>query len=274
MGASSPAPPLAAVNAPSLLTGREVQHISAVARLAPIARLINVSHLLQHVHQSLAVFVHALIAHRRPVLLHCTAISGSHGDRPAKVSGVDSSAVLHFSHSHETSPHRSPGQPALFRCSHCTADDTPSPPHSRPLSRLPPDTDREAALEAVLRQHQDEKGGQLSEGALQLQLREVRTRQLLLGAGLGCYRHLAGDEAATIITILYSDLPLREDRPGGGCCTLRNVQTVLQCVIPLRGCCCAQGGSGAGSAALCGASGAHLTAAGGTHCRLTVSEAC
>lgn len=49
--------------------------------------------------------------------------------------------------------------------------------------------------------------------SLRRQLCEARVRLVLVEAGLGRYLHLAGDEAATIITSLYTELPLQRDKP-------------------------------------------------------------
>lgn len=77
-----------------------------------------------------------------------------------------------------------------------------------------PDADKVAALEVALRLLQEEKCEKdtLHEEELQYQLREARVRLLLAGAGLGQEWRMAGD--ASVITSLYTELPLQDDKPG------------------------------------------------------------
>ena len=71
-----------------------------------------------------------------------------------------------------------------------------------------------AALEVALCLLQEEKCEEdtLDKDELQYQLCEARVRLLLAGAGLGQEWQRAGD--ASVITSLYTELPLQEDKPG------------------------------------------------------------
>lgn len=84
------------------------------------------------------------------------------------------------------------------------------------------DAERVTALDGalcLLQDHcQEGHGGPVDEEGLQRQLREAKVRLMLVGAGLCRYGQLAGDDAASIITSLYSELPLQEDKPCKMCC--------------------------------------------------------
>ena len=77
------------------------------------------------------------------------------------------------------------------------------------------DKDRVAALEVAFCLLQDHVhvDSLIDADGLCQQLCEARVRLVLVEAGLDRYLHLAGDEAATIITSLYTELPLQKDKP-------------------------------------------------------------
>ena len=105
------------------------------------------------------------------------------------------------------------------------------PPSLPPSYPLPPsllsDEDRIAALQAALtlvsqlelsedneKIPSSEEDREVTEFELQQQLKEARTRQMFSGAGLSRYVDMASQDGVTLITLLYSQLPLEEDRPG------------------------------------------------------------
>ena len=82
------------------------------------------------------------------------------------------------------------------------------------LTECAPDVDKVAALEVALCLLQEEKCEEdtIDKEELQYQLCEARVRLLLAEAGLGQEWQRAGD--ASVITSLYTELPLQENKPG------------------------------------------------------------
>ena len=78
------------------------------------------------------------------------------------------------------------------------------------------DADKVAALEAVLSLLPEQdlvlEAGTVNKEEVESRLCEVRTRLLLAGAGLGQRWQTADD--VSVITTLYTELPLQENSPG------------------------------------------------------------